>query len=368
MIMISLLAATALVQEPSPGLRAQLYDLERSIDRLPEEKQLTNLKLSRIEPQVRLEIDQGEFPGSGLRDFFFVRWTGILRVPKADRWRFSLISDDGSRLWIGGRLIVDNDGLHAATEKRGEIDLRQGDHDIRIDYFEAAESASCVLYWETEGVGRQIVPASALFHVAKGVAAKIMSPAELETLALQMDRWEEMIPHHRALLIALKENLPKVRARAHSIKVSTPEMIGRVTNVFADGPKILVMVKQSTGLQNEVAVYLHSKTLIEYDGLSRRNRKPKSGLGIHAWLKEGSTDLLSRARFVSEERHETWKEENRNQRDRLTEARRELREVEEELRCRQAEIRNVQYRLDTGRLRYERALKHEAKLKKESDK
>ena len=199
-----------------------------------------------------------------------------------------------------------------------------------------------------------------------GLREKVMSEAELETLALQMKRWEEMIAHRGALLVGLEKHLVKARAKSDSIEVHVPQMMGRVTHVFADGPRTMLMVKRSSGLQNEVAVYLHSKTKIEYVGLSRRNRKPKSGYGVQAWMKEGSTDVLSRVKFVSEENYQKWKKERHQQRERLNDARREVRDMEEGIKCQQAEIRNKRYQLDIGRRRHERerAIKREAASKK----
>jgi hypothetical protein len=45
-------------------------------------------------------------------------------------------SDDGSRLLIGGRQVVLNDGMHAMEEKKGEIALAGGLHSIRVEFFE----------------------------------------------------------------------------------------------------------------------------------------------------------------------------------------------------------------------------------------
>ncbi len=57
-----------------------------------------------------------------------------LRVPADGEYEFSLTSDDGSRLVIGGQEIL-NDGIHPATTKQAKFSLRAGVHPIRIEFF-----------------------------------------------------------------------------------------------------------------------------------------------------------------------------------------------------------------------------------------
>jgi len=63
-------------------------------------------------------------------------YTGYVEVPSKDTYTFYTTSDDGSRLYIGDTLVVQNDGLHAARERSGEIELAAGKHRIRIEVFE----------------------------------------------------------------------------------------------------------------------------------------------------------------------------------------------------------------------------------------
>jgi mono/diheme cytochrome c family protein len=67
---------------------------------------------------------------------------GFLHVPTAGTHRFLLGSDDGSRLFIGDRLVVDVDGNHGHMERQGEIDLPPGTHPLRIEYFQGSGGSS----------------------------------------------------------------------------------------------------------------------------------------------------------------------------------------------------------------------------------
>jgi alpha-L-fucosidase len=66
---------------------------------------------------------------------FGLRFTGYIRVPADAVYTFALSSDDGSRLAIGDRVLVDNDGLHGTFEKQGHIALARGLHPVTVTYF-----------------------------------------------------------------------------------------------------------------------------------------------------------------------------------------------------------------------------------------
>jgi hypothetical protein len=59
-----------------------------------------------------------------------------------------LLSDDGSKLYIDGKLIVDNDGCHGELEKSENAQLTEGMHVIRVDYFDNINGESLKLFYE----------------------------------------------------------------------------------------------------------------------------------------------------------------------------------------------------------------------------
>lgn len=63
------------------------------------------------------------------------RLTGYIVIPNDDVYTFMLASDDGSRLFIGDELVVDNDGLHVIQQRFGRIGLQAGLHPIRVEFF-----------------------------------------------------------------------------------------------------------------------------------------------------------------------------------------------------------------------------------------
>lgn len=109
-----------------------------------------------------------------LRDFerdcdnFSVKWTGKLKVSFDDNYTFYTISDDGVRLWIDGRLIINNWTVHPATEDRGDDYLVAGDHDIKLEFYEGPGLASIKLCWSSGHFSKAIIPSSHLYHQIEG--------------------------------------------------------------------------------------------------------------------------------------------------------------------------------------------------------
>lgn len=80
-------------------------------------------------------------------DNFAFRFRSELNVPKEGRYTFYLISDDGSKLFIDGELVINNDGLHGRRWRRGRIELTDGTHDIEVQYFEKTGRERLKMYW-----------------------------------------------------------------------------------------------------------------------------------------------------------------------------------------------------------------------------
>jgi alpha-L-fucosidase len=109
---------------------------------------------------VAATVTTGPAPGEHVA----MRFTGFLDVPQDELYRFALASDDGSRLWIDGQLVVDNDGLHATVERRGARALAKGLHPIEVVWFNKTGGAELRLRWALPGQEFREVPESALRH------------------------------------------------------------------------------------------------------------------------------------------------------------------------------------------------------------
>ena len=146
------LAPAARVESSQPGLQWEVY--EGAFDALPDFG-----ALARADQGV-CEVPAVDVHG-GRRDDYALVFTGFVEVPADGVWRFGATSDDGSRVWIDGRLVVDNDGLHGAVGKTGMRRLASGLHALRVEFFERRGDEVLTLHWSGPGQPWGEIPASA---------------------------------------------------------------------------------------------------------------------------------------------------------------------------------------------------------------
>ncbi|MEE2705565.1 MAG: PA14 domain-containing protein [Planctomycetota bacterium] len=86
-----------------------------------------------------------------------LRFRTTLVVPRDGFYEFYLKSDDGSRLYVNGKLLIDNDGKHPPTEKQGRVALRKGGAPIEVEYFDTGGMRHLSLDWMGPGFARQTI-------------------------------------------------------------------------------------------------------------------------------------------------------------------------------------------------------------------
>jgi beta-glucosidase len=76
-----------------------------------------------------------------------IRWTGSLNVEKAGKYYLGMNGDDGYRLYIDGKKIIDNWETHSAELKYETVDLSKGSHSIKVEYFQGMGGYVISLGW-----------------------------------------------------------------------------------------------------------------------------------------------------------------------------------------------------------------------------
>ncbi len=95
-------------------------------------------------------------------DYFGFRFQGCLSVDEAGVYTFYTSSDDGSKLFINGAEIVNNDGIHGVVEKSGSAALSPGSHSIEVTFFEYSGGESLGVLYAGPGIVKQTIPDSLL--------------------------------------------------------------------------------------------------------------------------------------------------------------------------------------------------------------
>ena len=157
---------------------------------------LTNLAFTRIDPTVDFPV--GVSPGFRLpADHYSVRWTGKVHASQTGRYEFHTVSDDGVRLWVNGKALVNNWTDHAPTEDVGAIYLRANqDYDVVLEYYQGAGGAEIQLRWLPPGGTLQTIPASALMPGFTGLWAEYYNSTTLDgsPVVTQLDPLVDLEP------------------------------------------------------------------------------------------------------------------------------------------------------------------------------
>lgn len=170
--------AVAAAPARSKGLRFAYY-----------EGQIESAELERMDklrPRAEGKVDRFRInvPERTAEDNFGFKFTGAVKVPRDGRYTFHLSSDDGSRLYLDGRELIDHDGVHGADRKSASIELKAGEHPIVVTYFEASGGEALRVGWEGPGVNRQEIPEDALLSIG----GRPMVPLKTEGFTVDRDK------------------------------------------------------------------------------------------------------------------------------------------------------------------------------------
>lgn len=141
---------------------------------------------------------QATSPGAGVpAEHWSATWTGTLTAPKSGTYTFSLASDDGSTLAVGGTTVVDNGGNHAEQTKKGTIDLVQGhQYPVEVRYFNGTQGDQVHLGWTPPGSD----PYAPARQAAKDADVAVVFANDVETEGV--DRPNLTLPFDQDKLIA----------------------------------------------------------------------------------------------------------------------------------------------------------------------
>ncbi len=154
-------SSTAIVTTPATdaynngnGLKGEYYN----------NKNLTDLKLSRIDNTIN-DYWYNDSPDSRIdTETFSIRWIGQLEPLYSETYTFYTTSDDGVRLWVNGKKIIDNWTDHSATENSGKITLTAGQkYNIKLEYYNNSGEGEIKLEWSSTRQAKEIVPECQLY-------------------------------------------------------------------------------------------------------------------------------------------------------------------------------------------------------------
>jgi outer membrane protein OmpA-like peptidoglycan-associated protein len=239
------------------NLKGEIYYLPDGTDHMPED--LAKQKPHGVIYSESLDVPERSFtegfPGVTDRfEWFGIVYTGRFQVRTAGSYHFRSTTDDGIRLWIDGKPVMENDSIHGPDDANGDIALKPGLHDIKVWWFQGPRDQIALQLWITPPGGSEKIFSMKDYAGDAGQAlADLGGEATPEGIRVRLDA---------SVLFDVDKAALKAPAKAALAKLAT---------VLATYPNATVAIGGYTSSEGDAA---HNQTLSE-----KRANAVKDALG-----------------------------------------------------------------------------------------
>ncbi len=140
------------------------YSIPRGLEAVYYQNRFFDGEPSFKELEERIELKKAKIEKfSPTRQNYSIEWEGYLFIERAALYEFTTASDDGSVVFIGNILVVDNGGFHELREVSGEIFLLPGFYSIWIRYCQGDGADTLLFKAFKQGHGKTSIRNKQLF-------------------------------------------------------------------------------------------------------------------------------------------------------------------------------------------------------------
>lgn len=133
------ITSEALQYDGKPGLQGE-YFKNRNLEGSP--------ALVRTDSQIQFDWSDTPPDANFSRSDYSVRWTGTLTPPDSGQYKLILTADDGCRLYLDGKLLIDHWVVSSAVPITADVNLEAGRaYALRVEYFQRGGQAVAQLDW-----------------------------------------------------------------------------------------------------------------------------------------------------------------------------------------------------------------------------
>jgi len=269
----------------------------------------TVLDLDADQPATERTVATFALPDGIREDYFGLEYYGAIAVPAEGTYTFYTTSDDGSRLYIGETLVVQNDYPHGAAEQQGSISLKAGRHPIYVGYFDGVVDQVLEVRWSGPDTTKSAVPAEVLTQYPKVVhfPRDAVSTTELEwpdlgrhlTVTVDTRDAPELKAFHEVIPDVLRRHYPLMLSLLTAEGDTLPTQVtfsvrpGVDVPAYASGSRIVLSAEWFAGNPGDLGCLVH-----EFAHLVQSYPRSPDDAG---WVVEGIADYV-RYRVGADER------------------------------------------------------------------
>ncbi|MFB6712793.1 MULTISPECIES: PA14 domain-containing protein [unclassified Streptomyces] len=193
-------AVPAASAAPDPGGTGEVHGLkgEYYTHTAPGAFDFGQLKATGFDPDIDFPtLEPRLVAATGQSDDVSIRWTGKIVPEKTGAHVFSMIGDNGFRLWIDGKPVIDHWVDDWEVEQTSQpVELTAGKaYDLKVEFFEHQGGSNLHLKWTEPGGGKVPVPQSAFrlpddFAYDGAIAATVLADGR----GLKLDFAQKLAP------------------------------------------------------------------------------------------------------------------------------------------------------------------------------
>ena len=217
-----------------PGLKGEYYNgtnFERKV-------------LTRVDPKLSFTW-VGRSPAPGVdQSYYSVRWTGKLLAPASGRYTFYAKVDDGIRIWVGNKNVMDVWQLNDSKKYTGSVVLQAGrSYDLKVEFFNAMYGGVIELFWERPDAKKPLFN----FSDTPGTPVTAQFFRQPNPPAAQLPK--PVVASPRVVMVASSKPVPKPSAppsRAATKAAVTPPIAVSTVTVAKPNPVTIVTPRPVT--------------------------------------------------------------------------------------------------------------------------
>ncbi len=142
------------VKNPKQGLKYKYYEGNFA----------SVADFSSLQPKKQGEVKNITLDMADSDNYFGVEFNGLIEIPETGTYRFFAFSDDGSQMFIDGKLVIDNDGKHGLIKKDTLLSLEKGFHELKVLYFQHTGSKKVEISYSGLDIRETLIPDSFLYN------------------------------------------------------------------------------------------------------------------------------------------------------------------------------------------------------------
>ncbi|MCF2493033.1 PA14 domain-containing protein [Dyadobacter chenhuakuii] len=200
-VLKSIVPAKVATATEKPGIAVNVYRFSSGIGAVPEiNDEMLPVKSGSINA---LHLDEQDF--GGLKDNFAIFASGYINIKKTTNIVFRLVCDDGGKLFIDDKMVIDNGVNHPLQPTDGEIILKPGKHPFKVEYYQGAFGKGLSLQWRPYGTKEfVVVPPSVFTYKGADIKRTGQTPVDVK---------KEDIPGDRSPLVDVHPSFTLAQAR-----------------------------------------------------------------------------------------------------------------------------------------------------------